>query len=188
MKLESPFDQLLRKYRMNLVLPYVTSDMNICDLGCGVNPTLLKHLSNVTVGKLVGVDRLVLNSPSAKVELRASDFDQIPLPIDNAEFDLITMLAVLEHLDNYDAVINECFRGLKIGGKLILTTPSPRSKPILEFLANLGIVSYIGIYDHKKYFKEFEIFTLLQKYHFTDIRVWSVACGLNTVALATRGG
>jgi len=186
MKLESPLDKLLRKYRINLVLSYVTPDINICDLGCGANPALLKHLSNIAAGKLVGIDRLVPNSAYTKIELRASDLNQMPLPIHAEEFDLITMLAVLEHLNNYHDVIGECSRGLKSGGKLILTTPSPMSKPLLEFLANLGIISYVGVYDHKKYFKKDEIFELLQKHYFTDIRVWNVACGLNTVALATK--
>ena len=171
MKLESPVDKLLRKYRTNLVLPYVTSNMDICDLGCGANPVLLKYLSVVEAGRFVGMDNLVSNSFCGKIELRQADLNKMPLSMDDEEFDLITMLAVLEHLDEYSDVINECFRGLKRGGRIILTTPSPRSKPLLEFLANLRIISYAGIYDHKKYFKKEEIFGLLQQHGFTDIKV-----------------
>lgn len=186
MKLESPIDKLLRTYRTNIIIPYVTPNMKVCDIGCGSNPTLLKYISTITTAKQVGIDRLVQNNTINNIELRAGDLDKTPLPISNGEFNLITMLAVLEHLNNYTEVINECYRGLKAGGKLILTTPSPRSKPILEFLANLRIISFVGIYDHKRYFKKTEIFALLQHHQFIDIKVWDVACGLNTVAVATK--
>ena len=185
MKLESPIDKLLRYFRTKLVIPHVSPNMRICDLGCGANPVLLKHLATITTAKPVGLDFSVQNSSSTNIELRMADFNKLPLPISNKEFDLITMLAVLEHLDNYNEVISECFRGLKDGGKLMLTTPSPISKPILEFLADLKIISHHAIYDHKKYFKKNEVFDLLEK-NFIDIKVWSVACGLNTVAIATK--
>ncbi|HBY56199.1 MAG TPA: hypothetical protein DEG23_05250 [Coxiellaceae bacterium] len=186
MRLESPIDKLLRYFRTKLVIPYVSPNMRICDLGCGVNPVLLKQLSTITVAKPVGIDFSVHNSSSANIELRMADLNKLPLPVNDKEFDLIIMLAVLEHLDNYYGVIIECFRGLKEGGKLMLTTPSPASKPLLEFLADLKIISRHGVYDHKKYFKKNEVFALLQQHGFIDIKIWSVACGLNTVAVATK--
>ncbi|MBU0744992.1 MAG: class I SAM-dependent methyltransferase [Gammaproteobacteria bacterium] len=186
MKIESPIDRLLRKFRTNLVIPHITSNTLLCDIGCGANPTLLKQLSNTTINKSVGLDLLVPNNSFNNIELRKADFTQLPLPIKNGEFDLITMLAVLEHLDNYNEIINECFRGLKPRGKLLLTTPAPISKPLLELLANLRIISYTAIYDHKKYFNKHEIFDLLQNHGFTDIKVKSVAWGLNTVAIAIK--
>ena len=42
---------------------------------------------------------------------------------------------------------------LKPGGLLVLTVPSWRAKPVLEFLSfRLGIVSRAEIEDHKRYF------------------------------------
>ncbi|MDR1057837.1 MAG: class I SAM-dependent methyltransferase [Coxiellaceae bacterium] len=186
MKLELPIDRFLRRLRTKLVLPYIIPNMNICDMGCGINQYLLRSLISIVQGKLVGIDSLILNKISNKMELRSADLEQVPLPVYDNEFDLITMLAVLEHLNTYDNIISECYRGLKIGGQLILTTPSPCSKPLLEFLADKGIISHFGVYDHKKYFRKEELFNLLQKHCFTNIKVWGVACGLNTVAIATK--
>jgi len=186
MRIESLFDRFLRRLRTKLVAPYITQSLDICDIGCGVNQYLLKSLADVALGKLVGIDSLVANSLSHKIELRSANLEQEALPIDDHEFDLVTMLAVLEHLNGYDNVIRECYRGLKKEGRLILTTPSPYSKPLLEFLADMRVISYFAIYDHKKYFKKEELISLLYRHNFRDVKVWSVACGLNTVAMATK--
>ena len=167
-----------------LPISHIKPKMKICDIGCGANPVLLNYISDIIFNKPVGLDFCVENYEDKNIELRKTDLDKLPLPVKEGEFDLITMLAVLEHLNNYDEVIGECKRGLKDGGKLLMTTPSPLSKPILELLANLRIISKAAIDDHKQYFKKSEISDLLRKHGFTDIKVWSVACGLNTVALA----
>lgn len=186
MDLELPMDRFLRSFRNKLVLPYICPQMKICDLGCGVNPTLLDHLSKVTDNKSVGVDICVRNSYAANIELRQADLNKSPLPLNDQEFDFITALAVLEHLDNYDEFIGECYRGLQNEGKLFITTPSPLARPILECLAKLKIISKAAICDHKKYFTQPELFVLLRKYKFRDIKIWTVACGLNTVVLAVK--
>lgn len=186
MKLESPVDKILRNFRIKLVIPHIKPDIDICDIGCGGNPVLLNHLSNITTGKLVGLDLLVEDHYDNKIEFRKADIDKSPLPIKSEEFDFISMLAVIEHLNHYNEVISECFRSLKPGGKLLITTPSPISKPILEFFADLGVISKVGVYDHKRYFKKNEILSLLQKHGFNKPKVWSVACGLNIVGLAKK--
>lgn len=186
MDLELPMDKFLRSFRTKLVLPHVYPQMKICDLGCGINPILLGLLSRVVANKSVGIDICVQNSCAPNIELRTADLNKSPLPINDKEFDCITALAVLEHLDNYDEFIGECYRGLKNAGKLFVTTPSLLAKPILECLAKLGIISKTAIADHKKYFTKSELFILLQKHGFNNIKIWAVACGLNTVVLAEK--
>jgi 2-polyprenyl-3-methyl-5-hydroxy-6-metoxy-1,4-benzoquinol methylase len=63
------------------------------------------------------------------------------------------MLAVLEHLANPLAIMREVERILKKGGRLVLTVPGKRAKPVLQFLAyRLHIVSEHEMNDHKQYF------------------------------------
>jgi len=77
------------------------------------------------------------------------------LPYDSETFDVVTMMAVLEHVSHPKAVIVEIFRILKPGGRLVLTVPSNAAKPVLEFLAfRLGIVSAAEIRDHKCYYNK----------------------------------
>jgi len=186
MYFENRIDSIIRVYRTKYVLPHIEFGTTICDIGCGANPFLLKTI-NDHITKGIGLDYLVTNSIyNEKIELKNADLSSIPLPIPDTTFDVVTMLAVLEHLNNPNAVIQECFRALKPKGKLILTTPSPASKPILETMAKLNFISRQGIADHKHYFSAKEITALLSKDGFTQIKIWHKALGLNTVAVAIK--
>lgn len=94
---------------------------------------------------------------AGKAALSPIDLDGgIPLP--DQSVDCVTMLALLEHLNKPGAVLREVFRILKPGRKVILTTPAPYSKPLLEFLAfRLKLISAEEIMDHKHYFSGPEI-------------------------------
>lgn len=185
MKFDAPIDAIIRYFRTKHAKKLIGNKSFLCDIGCGINPVLLNDPA-IIMQKKVGIDFLVTNSSNNNIELRQANLDQFPLPIKDAEFDVITMLAVLEHLNNPANVIAECFRGLKPEGKLIITTPSPISKPILESLARLHLISYEGVFDHKHYYKKSEIFALLNQASFSDIKIWHVALGLNTVAVAVK--
>lgn len=80
------------------------------------------------------------------------------LEVPNNTFDIVTLLAVLEHLDKPVEICHEIARVLTPGGKLLLTVPSIKSQPLLEFLAfKIGIVNPREIEDHKKYYDETEL-------------------------------
>ena len=88
--------------------------------------------------------------------------DSLPFP-DN-KFDIVTMLAVLEHMDQPVAICAEAARVLKPGGKLVLTVPGKRARPILEFLSyRLGIISRTEIEDHNNYYDLPELKILVAK-------------------------
>ena len=59
------------------------------------------------------------NAPIKKI-----DIDKQPLPYGDAEFDLVTCSEVIEHLENYRALVREARRVLRPGGLLVLTTPN----------------------------------------------------------------
>ena len=77
------------------------------------------------------------------------------LPFPDESFEVVTMLAVLEHLHHPHAMLQEIARVLKPSGALVLTVPSHAAKPVLEFLAfRLKIVSEAEIADHKRYYNK----------------------------------
>ncbi|MGE0826600.1 MAG: class I SAM-dependent methyltransferase [Candidatus Binatia bacterium] len=47
-----------------------------------------------------------------------------PLPYDDAQFDVVLLVEVIEHLENHPIALNQLARILKPGGVLILTTPN----------------------------------------------------------------
>jgi ubiquinone/menaquinone biosynthesis C-methylase UbiE len=75
------------------------------------------------------------------------------LPFIDNSFQVVTMLAVLEHIENEREILTEILRVLAPNGKLIITVPSILSQPILEFFAyRLKIISEDEIKDHKRYY------------------------------------
>ena len=83
----------------------------------------------------------------------------------------------------------ELYRVLRPGGTLLLTTPAPASKPVLEFLAyRLHFIDEGEIRDHKHYFNEDELRALLAKAGFApgQIRYKPFLFGLNQLVIATK--
>lgn len=160
---EALLEPLLRRMRMRRVMPYVRQypACHLLDVGCGANATLLRALE-AHVGSGTGVDFKAPDLHSDKLRTVSLRLDRA-LPFADASFDLITMLAVLEHLDHPQAILNECARLLRPGGGLLLTVPSWHAKPVLQFLAfQLGVVSRDEIADHKRYFDRADLYAMFQ--------------------------
>ncbi|WP_300937015.1 class I SAM-dependent methyltransferase [Helicobacter japonicus] len=86
------------------------------------------------------------------------------LPFENESFEVVTLLAVLEHLNYPLDMLREIARVLKPNGILLLTVPSHLAKPVLEFLAyKLKIVSEDEIRDHKTYYNKKDLTNLIQQ-------------------------
>jgi len=67
--------------------------------------------------------------------------------------DVIICTAVLEHLNEPINFLENAYKNLKEWWSLVLTVPSIRSKPVLEFLAfKLKVINALEIRDHKKYY------------------------------------
>lgn len=72
------------------------------------------------------------------------------LPFEDLYFEVITLLAVIEHLNPKMLVLlfREIYRTLKPGGILILTTPANWTKGVLSTMAFLNLVSKEEIQEH----------------------------------------
>jgi SAM-dependent methyltransferase len=141
----------LRSYKLRKFL----NDCDVLvDMGCGFKAPLIRWLlKNLKIKKAIGLDL------SFDESLRSDSLDLVRvdlnnrIPVKNDVADYITSLAVLEHLDHPEINLGEVFRILRPGGLLVLTTPTPRAKPILEFLSfKLGLIEKQEITDHKTYF------------------------------------
>jgi ubiquinone/menaquinone biosynthesis C-methylase UbiE len=149
---EPLLEPLLRKFRLKKVMPHILKGEPLLDVGCGTSATFLKAVSP-HVSKAYGVDFKVnsgkIGNNIYTEQLTFSD----RLPFEDDQFSTVTMLAVLEHISNEAGIINEVYRVLRPGGKLVLTVPSIWAKPVLEFLSyKLGIISEAEIRDHKRYY------------------------------------
>ena len=147
---ETIFDKFLRKYRIKMVKSTIEKYNNcrLLDVGCGWEAKLLKSIENyIEYG--IGIDFKPPKLKTEKLETIEATLEK-ELPFENESFDVVTMLAVLEHLSYAEEILKEIHRVLKNDGRLIITVPSKIAKPILEFLSHkMHIIDRLEIEDHK---------------------------------------
>ena len=174
----------IRKVRKYLT-KYITKNCILCDIGCGSNAKFLLDMSDY-ISKGYGFDKKIDNKRINNVYIQNAEITN-SIPLEDQSIDCVTLLAVLEHLNNPAKVLSECYRILKFGGILVLTTPSPFSKPILEFLAfKLKIISPAEIADHKHYYSKEKLTKILEETGFKDIKTHSFEFGLNNLAVSFK--
>lgn len=181
---ESYLDNIFRNLREKKILRFISKNDTLCDLGCGSNGSLLYFLAN-NIKEGVGVDYSVRPHKLANLTFIKANLEK-KLKLNPNKFDVVTVLAVLEHLNKPENLLNEAYRVLKKNGKLILTTPSKLSKPILEFLARLNLINRRHIKEHKNYFSKKELTDLLKNAGFKDIKVSAFEFGMNNLAIAKK--
>jgi len=114
------------KYILNNINKKSIKSLEILDLGCGGGLTcepLARLGANVTgvdfVKKNIEVARIHADKSNLKINYINGDIDKINL---KKKYDVILILEVLEHLDNYEKLIIDIKKNLKPNGILILST------------------------------------------------------------------
>ena len=112
---EEILEPFLRKMRIKRVLPYIKKYENcyMLDIGCGWNALLLKELEPY-IKQGIGIDFKAPSIKTVKIETISASFEKT-LPFDDEKFDVVTMLAVLEHLSYPEIILQEVQRILKPG-------------------------------------------------------------------------
>ena len=146
-----PFLARQRARTANRLIPTELRAGRILDIGCGTYPYFL---SRTEFEKKVAIDQLPMPNEIAaklKIEGLSLNLNQKPsLPFDDNYFNIVTMLAVVEHLDpNSMAILfREIYRVLRPGGRVIMTTPAAWSDGLLHWMARLRLVSEEEINEH----------------------------------------
>lgn len=182
---EELLEPWLRRLRIKRIIPWIPHDAIVCDIGCGFDAQSLRLIS-AGIKKGYGFDKKVRSQRSERLVVQQHDLKD-PLPLPDNSVDCVTMIAVLEHLSNVNEIFLEISRIIRPDGRIILTTPSPSSKKILEFLAfRVGIVSPEEIADHKHYWSLQEIEDLFRKNGFDPVHLRTFSAGLNTLAIGEK--
>ncbi len=153
---------LTKKIRVAKAKKFIldNKDKRLLDLGCG-DKSFIKSFRNLYA---VGLDKKYGQDIEKKLNYK-----------DNY-FDYITMLAVIEHLDNPFNVIKECHRILKENGLLIITTPYKKTEIFIKLYHynNLG---------HKQYFTK-QDFKSLKEFYFIHYSTFEF--GLNRLVVLKK--
>jgi ubiquinone/menaquinone biosynthesis C-methylase UbiE len=111
--------QAFTVYRdLKKIVPTFTG--NVLDVGCGQSP--FKFLLNKEQTKYFGIDIV----DADKFDYKNSDitpFNGEDVPFGNDEFGGVICTEVLEHVENYQKLINEMHRVMKKDGKAFITIP-----------------------------------------------------------------
>lgn len=124
-----------RRLRFINAMRYCQPGESHLDIGCGDGYFLRRSPCNEAIGIDMRLGDAAVNSAH-------------PLPFEDNRFNLVTMLAVLEHLTEPQAVICDIARVLRPGGRLVLTTPKKAADGLIRL--------YVKDLDdeHETYFDE----------------------------------
>ncbi len=148
----------------------------ILDVGCGSYPFFL---FNTQFLQKFGLDRLIREEDSRLWQKEGMTFyqgdleKQAKLPFDDNYMDVITMLAVLEHIEPANLIrqLAEMRRIMKPGGMLILTTPAPWSDPLLNILSAFKLINTALYHEHKDTYNFSKIMAVLEKAGFAEKKI-----------------
>ena len=158
------------------LIPAASRKGRILDIGCGTYPYLL---SKIDFKEKYGLDQNLNESCREQFkEINLQKFDignEKTLPYQDAYFDIVTMLAVCEHLDQnlLAEKFTEIHRILKSGGRLIITTPAPWASFVLRIMTVLKLVSPVEIEEHECLYSRFKISGLLSQSGFNFKKIKS---------------
>lgn len=144
----------------------------ILDIGCGSYPYFL---STTVFNEKYGIDPSLSIGKINNIKLIKKDVTKQNLPFNDNYFDVVTMLAVFEHIDgeNIKLVLRDIARVLKKEGVVIITTPAPWSDKLLHQMGKVGLISSEEIHEHKTHYTRLKIEDIINKAGFKKEKIKS---------------
>lgn len=145
-------DRLLQNWRIRKAAPHIATGDRVLDLG-SADGVLFERVGRCGPGSL-GIDPVLPENRTTRQGFRLlRGYFPGDIPADAGPFDVIVMLAVLEHFppDQYGPLRDGCARLLRPGGRLVITVPSPAVDAILEVLVRLRLVHGMSLEEHHGY-------------------------------------
>jgi ubiquinone/menaquinone biosynthesis C-methylase UbiE len=157
-------------------------EWTILDMGCGSGNILIETSKKVNKAYGADISRSALEFISKRissekihnVELILSDGNSLPLK--DSMFDLVISTDVIEHFEKPGKIIRECYRLLRPGGLLFLTTPNYSSFwPVMETLSDmLSLTPKMAGEQHLSKFNRKSLSRFLQHEHFKTVKEGSI--------------
>jgi SAM-dependent methyltransferase len=141
-------DRLLQNWRARKARPWVPDGAQVLDIGCHQGEFLASL--GERIGPSVGVDPLATPAQTPHYRLLAEMFRE-PMPFQDASFDVIVMLATLEHIRNKEPLARECWRLLRPGGRVIITVPAGFVDVIVHLLCKVRLADGMSLEEHHGY-------------------------------------
>jgi len=99
-------------------------NISVLDVGCGdglMTRKFLRKIPKKTIVKIYGIDRGE-TCRNRSIAYKRGDLESSKLPYPKSFFDILISNQVIEHLLNKDLFLSECYRVLRKGGLVIIST------------------------------------------------------------------
>ncbi len=170
-------DQLLRKWRYHVVTPFIPYGCRLLDIG-GYDGSFL-YLLKDRLAQGICLDPLCHTGTEGPLRfIQGHAGRELPLP--GASVDVVTLLAVFEHVKEREPLVREIFRVLRDEGLVILTVPQPIVDDILKILIKLRMADGMATAEHH-HFDPAMVVPLFVRFGFTLIRRARFQLGLNNI-------
>jgi len=173
-------DRVFQRWRIAMAAPWIRPGDRLLDVGCD-DGKFLVYLGGRIVPS-VGLEPKLEPGVSAPPphQILQETFPHCDFPPEH--FDCISLLAVLEHIPAPDLAmaVNRCQDWLKVGGRLIITVPSPLVDRILMVLKALRLVDGMCVDEHYG-FRPSEVVQLFRPPDFELLRYRRFQLGLNNL-------
>jgi 2-polyprenyl-3-methyl-5-hydroxy-6-metoxy-1,4-benzoquinol methylase len=180
----SPF---LEQTRLRQAARHIPAGAAILDIGCG-RARILRHIAPPK--RYVGLDVL-----SAPVESNRAAYPQHEFLIVDSQradlaglgaFDVILMVAVIEHFHHPLDVLRQSASRLTEHGHIVITTPHPRGERVLDVGARFRICSPEAHEEHQPLLRKEQLRDLAQQAGLRLHHYRTFLCGMNQLAILAR--
>jgi len=189
-RLSGLFSPLLTRWRMYKVLGWIHGT-EILDVGCGLARLDLRLPAGFGY---TGIDQIPpIISAVSRTGRRGSRYISFrldgvsPLPVQGPYTD-VALSAVLEHLEHPGTEVARVAQLTGPGGRVIITTPSPRARWILRLGKELSLLNREDRHSHERLFSEEELRALLAGAGLRTLHYERFCFGLNQIIVGMREG
>jgi len=141
-------DRFVQRLRIKRVERFIHPSDSVLDIGTA-DGALFRVLAYLKDG--TGIDPEAEPGSLENATLIRGFFPEA-LP-DNRQYDVITILAVLEHIrpDAQRELAKNCFERLRASGRLLITVPSPQADKLLNLMKAVKLIDGMSLEQHYGY-------------------------------------
>ena len=171
-------DYVLQEYRYRVVEPFIHEGCQLLDIG-GFDGSFLVRIKHI-IGYGICIDPLIEEKNDGNLMFIRSSVDR-KIPFPDASFDIVTMLAVYEHLGSYRLdLTKEISRVLRNNGLVVLTVPGHAVNTIVHILKKIRVIDGMSLEQHDD-FNADDTIKIFETSGFKTIRRSTFQCGFNNL-------
>jgi 2-polyprenyl-3-methyl-5-hydroxy-6-metoxy-1,4-benzoquinol methylase len=139
-------DTVIQLWRLHVAKDWIPQGSRVLDIGCHQGE--LFRLLGQKIAPSVGLDPLYKGPTEMNGHRYLPERFYVDLPFQDGSFDVIVLLATIEHMQHKDAVARESKRLLRQGGRVVITVPSLLVDKLLSVLLHMGFVDGMSLDEH----------------------------------------